>query len=133
MQGSNPHRLAGWILLPLFLCCLNSRSAEAQITTPHTFTQQDSVASLEDQLINRLRATEEPQRAYIRRVTTLVRTGHLESRLVVAIYRYSVQRYPHYPFPYFERAMRFEAKKRGVQLPAVDLIARTPGEVRQLR
>ncbi|WP_148080452.1 hypothetical protein [Roseimaritima ulvae] len=119
--------------MPLVLCCLDSRRAEAQITAPRQFTQQHPVASLEDQLINQLRATEEQQRAYIRRVTAFVRTGHLESRLVVAIYRYSVRRYPSYPFPYFERAMRYEAKKRGVQLPPVQLIARTPGEVRPLR
>ncbi len=133
MQGCSPHRLAGWILLPVFLCCLHNRSAQAQVTTPPLLAQQDFVASLEDQLIYRLRATDEQQRAYIRRVTALVRSGELESRLVVAIYRYSLQRYPQYPFPYFERAMRYEAGKRGVSLPAVHLIARTPGEVRHLR
>ncbi|WP_153557367.1 hypothetical protein [Roseimaritima sediminicola] len=119
----------------LVAACFAAASGEAsgQIVAPQGFTARDHVASLEDQLINRLRAAEEQQRGYIRRVTAAVRSGQLESRLVVAIYRYSLLRYPQYPFPYFERAMRYEAGKRGVYLPPVQLIATTPGEARSLR
>jgi hypothetical protein len=38
-------------------------------------------------------------------------------KLVVAIERYAIRRNPQFPFPFFERAMRIEAAKRGVTLP----------------
>ncbi len=125
--------LASLVLLLGAVFVLQDEPAAAQIAGPGVPTQGDAVASLEDQLINRLRATEEQQRGYIRRVTLLVREGKLEPRLVVAVYRYAVRRQPVYPFPYFERAMRFEAQKRGIRLPPVQLVATTAGEARFLR
>jgi len=42
---------------------------------------------------------------------------------LIAIQRYAMRRNPQFPFPYFERAMRFEAEKVGIDLPPVQLLA----------
>lgn len=124
-----------WLLVLLFgVLAWPSGSASAQITAPRGFSDgPGSVASLEEQLINRLRATTDQQKGFLRRVSVVVEEGKLEQRLVVAVYRYSLKRNPIYPFPFFERAMRFEARKRGVNLPPVQLIAVTPDFIRSLR
>lgn len=123
-----------WMLLLFGLFTWSSDSASAQLTAPRHFGEsQSSVASLEEQLINRLRATTDQQKGFLRRVSVLVREGKLEQRLVVAVYRYSLKRNSVFPFPFFERAMRFEARKRGVDLPPVQLIAVTPDLIRSLR
>ncbi|MEM9367752.1 MAG: hypothetical protein AAGD07_17310 [Planctomycetota bacterium] len=99
---------------------MTSRDAKAQITAPRILsTEIDTQARLEEQLINRLRATREEQKAYIRYVVNLVENDRLETRLVVAVERYALRRKPLYAFPFFERALRFEAAKIGVALPTV--------------
>ncbi len=81
------------------------------------------VATLEQRLINQLRATTEDRQAYVRIVVGLTQTGHLDEKLVVAVQRYAMGKNPVFPFPYFERAMRHEAGKRGIDLPPVQLLA----------
>lgn len=123
-------------LWTLLFCLLagSSNSASAQLTTPRSFGDgESSVATLEEQLTNRLRATTDQQKGFLRRVSVLVEQGKLEQRLVVAVYRYALKRNSVFPFPFFERAMRFEAGKRGVDLPPVQLIAVTPDLIRSLR
>jgi hypothetical protein len=75
---------------------------------------------LQEQLINRLRATRDDQQAYIIFVVEQVQKGKLEAKLVVAIERYAMRRNRRYPFPFFERALRYEAAKRGVALPPIE-------------
>lgn len=102
------------------LTILGSGWLQAQITPPRTLSAEiDRFATLEEQLVNRLRATREDQQAYIKFVVDQVRKGKLDVKLVVAIERYALRRNPHYPFPFFERALQFEARKRGVALPPV--------------
>ena len=92
----------------------------AQITMPRTLSAEvDRYATLEEQLVNRLRATRDDQRAYIKFVVKQVRRGKLDVKLVVAVERYGLRRNPEYPFPFFERALKSEAGKRGVVLPSV--------------
>ena len=55
----------------------------------------------------------------VRYVVDQVRKGKLEARLVVAIERYAIGRNPDYPFPFFERALKHEAARRGIVLPPV--------------
>ena len=106
-------------------------SAQAQITQPRTLSAStDRFANLEEQLTNRLRAVSEEQQAYVRFVVKKVREGKLETRLVVAVERYAIRRNQHFPFPFFERAMRFEASKRRVALPSVQQFASTRSKVR---
>jgi hypothetical protein len=101
-------------------------TAHAQITAPRSLSATiDRYATLEEQLTNRLRATRQDQIDYVKFVVKQVRAGKLDTKLVVAIERYALRRNPHYPFLYFERALRFEANKRGVPLPTVKQFAST--------
>lgn len=93
-----------------------------QIVAPTRGTQ---TATLEDQLINRLRATSEDRQAYIRLVVAKVDSGEFERGRVLALERYAIKKNPTYPFPYFERVMRAEAERVGVYLPPVQLLARS--------
>ena len=95
-------------------------NAEAQITAPRPLSATvDRTATLEEQLVNRLKATRVEQRAYIKYVVGLTKEGRLDTRLVVAIERYAIRRNGHYPFPFFERALKYESNKRGLLLPDV--------------
>lgn len=97
-----------------------------QITSPRILSSSRSnSATLEEQLLNRLKATRDDQRAYIKHVVALTKTGKLEQKLVVAVERYALRRNAKYPFPFFERALKYEAAKRRVQLPAVRNFAST--------
>lgn len=107
-------------------CALSASSAYGQITAPRTLSASvDPFATLEEQLINRLRATSLEQRSYLRFVVRQVQEGRLEAKLVVAIERYALRRKPSFPFPFFERALRFEAGRLGVTLPSVRQFATT--------
>jgi hypothetical protein len=118
MKDGTMSRLLKWTVLSLTLLCAGS--LHAQITPPRKLSAEiDRFATLEEQLINRLRATRGDQQAYIKFVVDQVRKGKLEAGLVVAVERYALRRNPHYPFPFFERAIKFEASKRGVVLPPV--------------
>jgi len=110
------------LLLGLFFWSESS----AQVTAPRILTvPSGSIATLEDQLVYRLRATRDDQRAYIHYVVQRVNENELERSLVIAIERYSLRRNRGYPFPFFERALRYEAAKRGVELPSIRHFATT--------
>ena len=95
-------------------------TTQAQITTPRKLSaSSDRFANLQEQLINRLRATTEDKQAYIRRLIKLVRAKKLEVKLIVAIERKAIEQRPRFPFPYFEKAVKVEAAKRRVNVPTV--------------
>ncbi len=97
-----------------------SDNANAQITAPRTLSATpDPLATLEEQLVNRLHATADDQQAYLRFLLTKVREGKLETKLVIAVQQYAIRRNPQLPFLFFERAMKVEAGKRGVTMPPV--------------
>ncbi|EMI22423.1 secreted protein [Rhodopirellula maiorica SM1] len=105
---------------------LVTESATAQVTVPRMLSATtDRSATLEEQLTNRLRATSEEQRAYLRFVVLKVKEGKLDLRLVVAVERYALRRRPDFPFPFFERAMKVQAAKYGVVMPPVKTFAST--------
>ena len=85
----------------------------------------DRLVTLEDQLVSRLRVTDDQQLGYIRFVLNQVRDGHLDVKLVLALERYALRRNSQLPFLFFERALRFEAGRRGVTLPSVRQFATT--------
>ena len=97
-----------------------------QITSPRVLSSSRSTsATLEEQLMNRLKATRDDQRAYVRHVVALTKAGKLDRKLVIAVERYALRRNAKYPFPFFERALKYEAAKRRVQLPTVKNFAST--------
>lgn len=98
----------------------------AQITSPRVLSSSRSTsATLEEQLLNRLKATRDDQRAYLKHVVALTKAGKLDRKLVIAVERYALRRNAKYPFPFFERALKYEAAKRRVQLPTVKNFAST--------
>ena len=106
------------------LIVAGASTSEAQISDKSTFEPTGSrTATLEQRLVNQLRATTEERKAYIHLVVELVNNGQFDRRYLLAIERYAVRKNPQFPFPYFERAMRFEAEKRGITLPPVALLA----------
>ncbi len=115
-------------VIALFASLAISGSANAQITAPKSSAVPPGrYATLEEQLINRLHATANEQKAYLQYLVKLVRAGKLETRLVLAIERKSLRRNRRFPFPFFERAMRYEAAKRQVKLPLVQkFVTATP-------
>lgn len=119
MLRSRPfYMLAG--VATMILAASITSNVSAQITAPRTLSADiDPVALLEEQLINRLHATTEVQRSYLRHVVKMVDEKKLSLELVVAIERYALRRNPRYAFPFFERALRFEASRRGVAIASV--------------
>lgn len=109
----------------LALLFATAATAQAQIASAPGPAGGTRIPTLRETLNNNLRATTREQQEFVRRVEKLVGEQQLDARLVFAIMRYSQRRSPGYPFPYFERAMRYEASKRGVHLPPVAVIAST--------
>lgn len=113
----------------LILVCVSSAfvcQADAQVSVGRSLSASSiRTATLKEQLLNRLRATAADQRGYIDFVVSQVDAGRLDARLVIAVERYALRRNSHLPFLFFERAMRFEAGRRGVVLPPVRQFAST--------
>ncbi len=105
---------------------LSARVA-AQIVAPvapTSFELPDRTTTLRDQLVSRLRATTPSQQAFIAAVVAQVGQGRLDAGRIIAIERYARRRSGHFPFPTFERAVRFDAGRLGVALPSVELTRR---------
>ncbi len=110
-------RRAVCVVFTLFAVALSANQADAQITAPRVLSgSQQQVATLQEQLNNQLRATTEQQRAYVAYLVQQVRKGRLDLRLLIAVKKKAVLKNRYYPFPFFERAIRFEAAKRNVTL-----------------
>ncbi len=118
--------MRSFTLAAVLFSLLIAEESQAQITVPRILsTQPDRLANLKEQLTNRLRATRNDQKAFINHAVELVRQGRLNRSLVVALERYSLRRNSSYPFPFFERALRYESAKRGVAVPMVKQFATT--------
>ena len=117
-------QISAWLLFLITAQSVLTSSASAQITTPtNSGYGGTQTASLEDQLINRLKATTEDRQAYIRLVVQRVDAGIIDKGRVLAFERYAIRKNPHFPFPFFERAMRAEANRLDIYLPPVKLLA----------
>lgn len=124
-------RRFGWMMICILVL---SSTGQAQITQPRKLSATtDRSANLTEQLTNRLRAFDEEKRSYVAMVVKQVRDGKLDARLVLAVQRYAIRRNAEFPFPFFERALRYEAGKRGVNLPTVRQFASTKDEPQRRR
>ncbi|MGB7324274.1 MAG: hypothetical protein WBD31_05345 [Rubripirellula sp.] len=120
--------------IAVFLTVGAQTSAEAQIVTPSgAISSFNPTANLSDRLINQLRATRQDQRDYLALVIKKVENKELEARLVIAVQQYAMKRNAAFPFPYFERALQYEARKRGVILPSLQAFASTATPSHNLR
>src|SRR5690554_6923846 len=99
-------RLFGWLMLLAW-----APVAYGQITASRvTSADGPRVATLEEQLINRLRATTDERQSYIRLIVAKTEQGMFDQGRILAIERYAIKKNPRFPFPYFERVMQFEAQ-----------------------
>ena len=121
-------RMAILVFCAVLLATHLSDTANAQITAPRvlsgTVTRR---ATIDEYLINRLRATTEDQKDYVREVVRLCHDGRLELRLILALQRRARVSMPHFPLPVFERTLRAEAGKRRVVVPTLDEIVARNG------
>ncbi len=74
------------------------------------------VISLEDQLKTGLKARRPEETEFIEEVARLVNEGELPRKLVDSTFVWAVRRRTTYPFPAFERALRLQADRLGVDL-----------------
>ncbi len=75
-----------------------------------------NLAKLEDQLRYGLRCVTPAQIAYVGIVANAVEQDRIPRAMVNLVYRWSLERNPRVPFPYFQFAIRELAKRRGVSL-----------------
>ena len=72
--------------------------------------------ALEDRLKTGLRARRPEEFAFIEDVARLVRIGRLPEKTVDSTYLWALKRQQKYPYPLFERAMRIQADRLGIDL-----------------
>jgi hypothetical protein len=75
-----------------------------------------TVLGLEDRLKTGLKVRRPEEDAFIEEVARLVRAGELPAKLVDSTYLWALQRQQKYPYPLFERALRIQASRIGVEL-----------------
>lgn len=75
-----------------------------------------TVASLEDRLQAGLRTRLPAEKKFVEKVAMLVRTGRLPAKIVDSTYLWAIERRTEHPFPAFQKALRIQASRLGVQL-----------------
>lgn len=106
----------------IFAALIFGGTSQAQIGSFRSQSGGTKVPTLNEMLVNNLRATLPEQQEFLRNVVQKTEQGKLESGLVLAVMRYSQRRNERFPFPFFERAIRYQASKQGVALPSVATI-----------
>jgi hypothetical protein len=75
-----------------------------------------TVLGLADRLKTGLKARRPEETAFLDEVARLVRAGELPVKLVDSTYLWAIQRQQKHPYPLFERALRIQAGRIGVEL-----------------
>jgi hypothetical protein len=75
-----------------------------------------TVLGLEDRLKTGLKARRPEEKSFLDEVARLVRAGELPVKLVDSTYLWALQRQQKFPYPLFERALRIQANRIGVEL-----------------
>jgi len=104
-------RPAVFVLITLVLSALPGTAARAEDSAA-----AGEVVSLEDQLKTGLRPRLPQESEFLEDVARAVDTGRLPRKLVNSTFVWAVRRRQTYPFPAFERALRMQAEKLGVDL-----------------
>jgi len=79
-------------------------------------TAEETFASLETRLKKGLQARLPGENAFVDAVVEQVNAGRLPRKLVDSTYLWAVQRRQSYPFPCFQRALRIQAARLGLDL-----------------
>ena len=75
-----------------------------------------SIPSLENQLLRGLRVINDDQRKFVTRVVNAVRQGRMPRAMVNVVYKWALERNAKFPFPYFQYALNILARRRGISL-----------------
>ena len=98
---------------------LVAERAEAQQGFGNNFANSPNnmhLVKLEDQLRFGLRCFRPEQVQYVNTVTAAVEQGRLPRAMVNLVYRWSIDRNPSAPFPYFQFALEELARRRGYSI-----------------
>ena len=79
-------------------------------------TSEKTFVSLETRLKKGLQARLPGENAFVDAVVEQVNAGRLPQKLVDSTYLWAVQRRQSYPFPCFQRALRIQAARLGLDL-----------------
>ena len=96
---------------------LATPSAEAQEGFGNNFANSIDnmhLVKLDDQLRYGLRCFRPEQVQYVNAVTDAVERGRLPRAMVNLVFRWSIERNPSAPFPYFQFALEELARRRGI-------------------
>lgn len=96
-----------------------SQTSQAATPFAETNDQGVQVADLKEQLEKGLQARRPVEFKFIANVVALVQQKKLPLDLVLSVFHWARRQVisRKYPFPYFERAMRILAARRGVTIP----------------
>lgn len=78
--------------------------------------QAAKVANLKDQLEKGLRVRRPEEFAYVGYIVGLVESDDLPLQLVLETFQWARKQDGHYPFPYFQRAIRIRAARAGIEI-----------------
>lgn len=103
---------------PLLIALLLALAPAAGVhaAEPASPAKPGTVLGLADRLKTGLKARRPEENAFLDEVARLARAGELPVKLVDSTYLWAIQRQQKYPFPLFERALRIQAGRIGVEL-----------------
>jgi len=100
----------------LFLTCLAGVVFLVAVSRAEELPGDGSVVSMEDRLAKGLKARQPHEFEFVDEVVAMVHAGRLHGKLVDSTFLWALQRQQRYPFPLFERALRLQANRLGVEL-----------------
>jgi hypothetical protein len=106
------------IVMPSFAVLLLAAAAVAGPTSrlrAADMVEDTGTVSLEDRLKAGLKARRPEDEEFLEQVAHMVETGLLPRKLVDSTYVWAIRRRQDVPFPAFERALRMQAERLGVE------------------
>lgn len=89
--------------------------ARADDVAPDTEDGKPAV-TLESRLTTGLKAKRPEDVAFVERVAEMVRTGQLPAKVVDSTFLWAIRRRQSYPFPAFQKALRIQADRLGIDI-----------------
>ncbi len=137
-------KIALWSLCTFLLVSWNYNAPNAALaqdvtTTSETESSQETklrFADYEERLNALLKTRRDEEKKFVSDVMKMVIEGELPERLIETSYKWVVNKRPdtNYPFIYFERVLRIQAKLVKIEIPAFDYdIYRVKPPVRSAR
>jgi hypothetical protein len=100
-----------------FLAPRISQAQDSGTAPPGSAADGAKQPRLEDQLRYGLRCATPHQMEYVKLVADAVEQGQIPREMVNLVYRWSLERNPRVPFPYFQFVLRELGKRRNLPVP----------------